>query len=116
MKKLLLLLLLSFGFICTSYAGEVDTNISKLKASNACVSCNLNRTYLSKANLKEADLNRAILNYANLSEASLYRANLSGANLSGANLSGASLSSANLSEVKLCRTIMPNGFSDNSGC
>jgi len=77
MKKLLLLLLLSLGFIGSASAGEVDTNISKLKASNACVSCNLTRTtYLSKANL----------------------------------------SKANLSEVKLCRTIMPNGFTDNSGC
>ena len=66
--------------------GEVDNNISKLKSSNACVSCNLNRTYLSKSNFREVDL------------------------------SGASLSSANLSETKLCRTIMPNGFTDNSGC
>ena len=30
--------------------------------------------------------------------------------------SGGSLSSANLSGAILCRTIMPNGFTDNSGC
>ena len=80
MKKLLvLLLLLSLGFIGVASAGEVDTNISKLKASNACVSCNLTRTtYLSKANLREADLNGAILNYADLREATLVEADLSG--------------------------------------
>ena len=35
---------------------KIDTNISKLKASNACMSCNLNRTYLSGAILNYADL------------------------------------------------------------
>ena len=95
MKKLLIILFISLGFIGVAAAGEVDTNISKLKASNACVSCNLNRTYLSKTNLRDATLVAA--------------------DLSGADLSGANLSSANLSEVKLCRTIMTNGFTDNSG-
>ena len=104
--KKIIILLLSLGFIGVASAGEVDTNISKLKASNACVSCNLNRAYLSKA-----DLSGAILSYTDFRETTLAAANLSGANFSGANLTN-----ANLYEVKLCRTIMPNGFSDNSWC
>ncbi len=56
MKKLLILLLLSFGLISTSYAGEVDTNIMKLKALNSCEGCNLTGADLKNANLKYADL------------------------------------------------------------
>ena len=79
MKKLLLLILLSLGFIGTASAGEVETNIKKLKYSNAqnCVGCDLHEANLSGVNLSGA----------NLSGANLKSANLSGANLSGANIS-----------------------------
>ena len=71
MKKLLLILFIYLGFIGVASAGEIDNNISKLKASNACVSCNLNRTYLSKVNLKDADLSKVNLKDADLSGAIL---------------------------------------------
>ena len=61
MKKLLLLLILSLGLIGTTSAGEVDTNILKLKVLNACVGCDLNGANLMGANLEGADLNRATL-------------------------------------------------------
>ena len=105
MNKLLIILLLSLGLIGTTSAGEVDTNILKLKASESCEGCNLNGANLSWANLS----------WANLSGADLSGADLSGANLSEADLSGANLKEANLSGATLCNTITPWG-TDNSGC
>ena len=83
MKKLLLLLILSLGLIGTTSAGEVDTNILKLKALNYCDSCNLSGV------------------------------NLSGADLRGADLSGADLKNANLREATLCNTKTPWGIDDS---
>ena len=51
MKKILILLLLSLGLIGATSAGEVETNILKLKALNACESCNLRGADLSDAYL-----------------------------------------------------------------
>ena len=110
MKKLLILLLLSFGLIGTSYAGEVDTNIMKLKAIKSCESCNLIGVNLSGTDLGGADLRGADLMGVNLSGA-----NLSGANLSGANLSGANLSGIDFTGATLCNTKTPWGI-DDSGC
>ena len=104
-KKLILILLLSLGFIGTTSAGKVETNTLKLKASNSCSSCNL----------KGAQLRRADLSEANLSGANLNGANLSGANLSRANLQEANLSYADLDGATLCYTILPWG-TDISGC
>jgi hypothetical protein len=61
MKKLIIILLLSLGFIGVASAGEVETNILKLKALNACESCNLRGADLSDAYLIEADLSEATL-------------------------------------------------------
>ena len=54
-------------------------------------------------------------------------ANLTGANLNGANLTDANLMGANLNDAKnfntadttgakFCKTIMPDGSTNNSGC
>ncbi len=135
MKKILILLLLSLGLIGTTSAGEVETNILKLKALNACVSCNLKRANLtganlSGANLKNADLRKANLSGANLKNADLSEAFLSGTDLSEAFLNGADLSKAFLFEADLsetyltdanftgatfCNTEAPWGI-ENSGC
>ena len=66
MKKILIILLLSLGFTSVTSAGEIDNNISKLKASNACVGCNLDRAYLSRRDFSGANLSGAILSYADL--------------------------------------------------
>ena len=109
MKKLLLTLLLSLGLIGTTSADTVETNTFddivetntlKLKALNACVSCNLNG----------ADLRRA-----DLWGAKLYKADLSEVNLTGADLRYADLSGADLSGATLCNTETPWGI-DDSGC
>jgi uncharacterized protein YjbI with pentapeptide repeats len=66
---------------------------------------------MSRAHLREADLSGADLSLADLS-----RANLQGANLSGANLAGATLDGARLDDAKFCRTVMPDGATNDSGC
>ena len=105
MNKLLIILLLSLGLIGTTSAGEVDTNILKLKASESCEGCNLNGADLSWADLSGADLSWADLSGADLIWADLSKANLSGADLSGANTTG----------TTLCNTETPWGI-DDSGC
>ena len=61
-KQFLIILLLSLGLIGISSAGEVETNILKLKALNACDSCNL-----FEANLTGANITNAVFQEANLS-------------------------------------------------
>ena len=120
MKKILILLLLSLGLIGTTSAGEVETNILKLKALNACVSCNLKRANLtgaslSGANLKNADLSEAFLSGTDLSEAFLNGADLSKAFLFEADLSETYLTDANFTGATFCNTEAPWGI-ENSGC
>ena len=62
MKKLLLLLLLLLGLMDIASAdNNVETNILKLKALNACEKCNLQGTNLSGADLYEAIIDSATL-------------------------------------------------------
>ena len=68
------------------------------------------------ANLRAADLRQADLRDANFSGGDLRNADLSGANLSGANLFKTNLTGVRLQSVKLCKTTMPNGSIDNTGC
>ena len=95
MKKLLILLFFSLGFIGTTSANIVDNNILKLKALNSCASCYLNSADLSEEHLKHARLN--------------------GADPSGAYLNGTDLRGVNLNGVTLCNTKTPWGI-DDSGC
>ena len=104
-KVLILILLLSIGFIGAASAQSVWINILKLKSLNSCEDCNLSG----------ADIGSADLSGANLRMADLRMANLSGADLSGADLSGATLSNAKIKDAKFCNTITPWGV-DNSGC
>lgn len=86
----------------------------------------LPKTQLSKADLRNADMRGANFRAANLRQADLRNANISGADfrnadLTGADLTGANLFKANLSGVKFgsvrfCKTTMPDGSVDNSGC
>jgi hypothetical protein len=97
MKKLLILLFLSLGFIgsaCTE--SEVDKNIKKLKKTNACEGCILKGADLSEANLAGANLTGSNLIGVNLAGANLSGATLKFSMLTGANLAGANLSGADL--------------------
>jgi uncharacterized protein YjbI with pentapeptide repeats len=86
----------------------------------------LTKSRLNGANLTMSKLLFVNLSLSNLSGTCLYRTDLSQANLSGANLSGTDLTEAtlagvdlskvDLSSARLCRTIMPNGSVENSGC
>ena len=89
MKKLFILLSLSFGLISVTYA-DVKTNIMKFKALNACEKCDLSGADLRDKKTLETNYEKA-------------------------QLSGANLSNANLDEVILCNTKMPWGV-DDSDC
>ena len=115
MKKLLVLLLLSLGFMGTTSAGEVETNILKLKALGTCESCNLGGADLSGADLSGADIYHVNLSGANLSGANLRWKNFRGSDLTDADLTDALLENAKFSGATLCNTIMPWG-KENSGC
>ena len=74
MKYLFLIFALTFSFIGGVSAGEVETNVAKLKSSNSCRKCNLVGakdlffTFFTEADLTEANLSRAKLTGADLSE------------------------------------------------
>jgi uncharacterized protein YjbI with pentapeptide repeats len=78
-------------------------------------------TNFEDANLRRADLSGANLHLANFSNAYLRETNFTGADLSdavlsSANLKGAVLTGANLKGAKFCKTIMPDGAVNDSGC
>ncbi|MSQ66155.1 MAG: pentapeptide repeat-containing protein [Limnohabitans sp.] len=82
---------------------------------------NLRRTDLSGANLHLANFTNSYLREANLSgadlsEAVLLNANMKGAVLAGANLKGAKMDDAKLDDAKFCKTVMPDGALNDSGC
>jgi uncharacterized protein YjbI with pentapeptide repeats len=99
------------------YADLKDANLKE---------ANLSGTILFAADLSGADLSGAKLYGAYLSEADLSGANLKGAilwgtvlfkaNLTGVDMTGASMKDVNLDGALLCRTKMPSGREDNSGC
>ena len=90
---------------CTSspgaYLAKCDFGGSNALENANCKGCNL-----TSANLRKADASGAKLTNANLSKVCLVDADLTGANFTGANTSGAIF----------CRTRMPNGSINNSGC
>jgi uncharacterized protein YjbI with pentapeptide repeats len=76
---------------------------------------------LTLTNLSGADLRKATLLLTNLSEAELRGADLSEADLTNAiltsaNLTGADLTGADLKTAQFCKTIMPDGSTDNRDC
>lgn len=83
----------------------------EIKPDTWCPHADLFRADLSHANLHGAYLFRANLVHANLSHA-----NLTGANLTSADLRHADLRHADLRHARLCRTIMPDGKLNTSGC
>jgi uncharacterized protein YjbI with pentapeptide repeats len=95
-------------------------------SSGNLIGANLKRANLRSADLRSADLIYADMAFANLQGANLTGADLYGVNLIGANLAYADLTNADLSVKNLntvdttattfCRTIMPDGSTNNSGC
>ena len=71
-------------------------DLGKLTSTNECPNCNLSGAVLAQSNLEGADL--------------------SGADLSNIDLTGANLTDANITRVKFCKTTMPDGTTNNSGC
>jgi uncharacterized protein YjbI with pentapeptide repeats len=79
---------------------NIEQNLLKLKALNACLGCDLSGADLSKAGLSGVNLSGA---------------KLSNAYLSGADLTGATLKNAKIEGAIFCNTKTPWGL-DNSGC
>ena len=78
-----------------------------LEGSTAFTGLDCTRCNLCRSNLRGVDASGATFTRANLSYACLVDANLSGATVAG---------NTNLSYAVLCRTTMPNGSLNNSGC
>ena len=95
MKRLIVFVALFFVLIGASWqVAAVDwDDLKKLKANNACKSCDF-----SGANLIES----------NLTGANLFGANLSGANLNGVDFTSANLKDAKLVDVSMSRVKMSN--------
>ena len=78
-------------------------------------------TNFEDANLRRTDLSGANLHLANFTNSYLREANLSGADLGdavllNANMKGAKLDGAKLDDAKFCKTVMPDGAMNDSGC
>ena len=92
---------------CNSKEGVEVANVAsaedleKLATTNECPNCNLSGAALAQSNLEGADLSGA---------------DLSKIDLTGANLTGVNLTNANITRVKFCKTTMPDGTTNNSGC
>ena len=104
-----LALTLTVGVVIAS----TPENVEQLKATNACVGCDLFGAELQGFKGEGADLSGA-----NLGEATFYGGSLKGANLTGAILDGANLNMVNLEGAigvvfstaeTDSRTICPNG-------
>ena len=99
-----------------------EADLQQLLKTNSCPSCEL-----SKATLEGADLTKANLKWVNLSGADLTEASLQGADLTNVYLGQARLNQADLTGAKLegvvgiskaifCKTTMPDGTINDSGC
>ena len=93
------------------------SDLEKLLKTNVCQKCDLEEANLIGANLKGADLTGTDLTKANLWGANLNNANLTDADLIDAILQNAeNFNTANTTGAKFCKTIMPDGTTNNSGC
>ena len=94
-----------------------EDDLKKLKATNECLKCDLSGVNLKGAYLYAENLTRANLTGANLTRAWLSGVNLTDANLTGADLTDAeNFNTANTTGAKFCKTVMPDGSTNNSGC
>ncbi|MFN8594060.1 MAG: pentapeptide repeat-containing protein [Thermomicrobiales bacterium] len=91
------------------------TNCSPAPGANL-KKCDFGGQTIENLNLSGSNLKGANLANADASGANFAKANLDGACLVEADLSGANLTGANTSGAIFCRTIMPNGSINNSGC
>ena len=98
MKKLILISALLLVVASNGWAYN-ETDLAKLRATNACKRCDLSGADLRGANPRSADLRDTYLRGADLS----------GANLRSADLRGAYLTYADLGNAKYCKTKMPWG-------
>tara|TARA_Y100001960_G_C14505279_1_gene743696 strand:+ start:369 stop:683 length:315 start_codon:yes stop_codon:yes gene_type:complete len=98
--KLSIVLIIATAWACQKFTFS-EKDLNKLKATKFCPKCNLKKTNLSGVDLTGANLIGADLTNADLSSADLRKVNLDRTKLSGA---------------VLCKTIMPGGKEDNSGC
>ena len=71
---------------------------------------------LTSAELEQANFTGANLTGVNFAEAFMWEVNLTNANLTDANLSFADIEDAILEGTIFCRTTMPDGTENNSGC
>ena len=102
---------------------------TKAEATNCCATgsclpgpgaylakCCLQGQNLAGQNFSRSNLSGASLAGATLTSANFNQANLQNACLVDADLTGATLTNANLRGAIFCRTRMPNGSINNSGC
>jgi uncharacterized protein YjbI with pentapeptide repeats len=95
---------------------ETDLSYSDLRFANF-IGANLNRIFLYEADLTGAFLQKVELRYSDLRRATLTNANMSGADLTDADLTEArNISETNLIETIFCRTIMPDGITNDRDC
>lgn len=79
-------------------------------------SSNLYYTNFKNSNLTDTFFLETDLSYTNLKNVNLTRAKFKKANLYYTDLTGANLSDAVFEDSKFCKTIMPDGIVNNSGC
>ena len=89
-----------------------EYDLKKLLEHNECEKCDLKGANLWGQNLTGANLAGADLTRANLQEANLTRADLSKARLKDAE----DFFTVEMARAKFCKTIIPDGSSNNSGC
>ena len=93
------------------------TDLSNMNLSSATFAdANFSFATLTGTNFTGSDLSLTQLGYAAMKNANLTNANLSGAYLYGANLSGAVTTGAVFTNAQYCKTVMPDGSTNNSNC
>ena len=107
MKKLILISALLL--VASNGWAYNETDLAKLKATNACEGCDLSGVNLRKANLTDAILARTDLRKTNFTDANLGYANFTGVYLNGMDFGKANLSDAKLDGAIYCKTQMPWG-------
>ena len=112
MKKLISASCLMLMGLSLQVGAYDEYDLKKLLEHNECEKCDLKGANLWGQNLTGANLAEADLTRANLQEANLTRADLSKAKLKDAEY----FFTVETAGAKFCKTIMPDGSSNNSGC